>query len=62
MAPHRWIVALASRLVPRRLRAEWIQEWHAELHEREARLRKWRALTLADRVRLGRESCGALAH
>ncbi len=37
-----------------------MQEWEAELHEREARLVKWRgALTIRDRWRLCRDAGGA---
>ena len=60
MKPHRWLIALASRLVPRGLRPAWRDEWNAELHHREATLNKWRALTARDRGRLLRESLGAL--
>jgi putative ABC transport system permease protein len=39
---HRWILVLAGRLVPKDTRAEWRQEWEAELAHREATLDAWR--------------------
>ena len=37
MKPHLWFIQLMSRLVPRRWRSEWTEEWNAELHYRESK-------------------------
>ena len=34
MKPHRWFVRMMSALVPARWRADWRNEWNAELHYR----------------------------
>src|SRR5215470_3452240 len=39
--PHRWVINLIGVIVPRRLRANWRQEWEAELRYREAMLAEW---------------------
>ena len=36
-----WLIRLIGVIVPRRLRADWRQEWEAELHHREALLAEW---------------------
>src|SRR5215470_8030767 len=36
-----WLIALVGVIVPRRLRADWRQEWEAELRYREALLEDW---------------------
>src|SRR5262249_19427371 len=36
-----WLIALVGVIVPRRLRANWRQEWEAELRHREAMLAEW---------------------
>jgi len=36
-----WLIALVGVIVPRRLRADWRQEWEAELRYREALLAEW---------------------
>jgi hypothetical protein len=36
-----WLIALIGVIVPRRLRADWRQEWEAELRYREALLAEW---------------------
>ena len=36
-----WLVSLIGVIVPRRLRADWRQEWEAELRYREAMLAEW---------------------
>jgi hypothetical protein len=56
MPLHRWILAVASRLVPKPLRAEWRAEWDAEMHHREASLQAWKR---PDRRDLVRRSAGA---
>ncbi|MGH9938505.1 MAG: ABC transporter permease, partial [Blastocatellia bacterium] len=39
--PHLRLIALVGVIVPRRLRADWRQEWEAELRHREAMLAEW---------------------
>ncbi len=39
-----WLIALLGVIVPRRLRADWRQEWEAELRYREAMLAEWEHL------------------
>src|SRR6188768_4074635 len=41
MKLERWLVAAASRLVPKAMREEWRAEWDAELDDREARQARW---------------------
>jgi putative ABC transport system permease protein len=36
-----WLIRLIGVIVPRRLRADWQQEWEAELRHREALLAEW---------------------
>ena len=36
-----WLIALIGVIVPRRLRADWRQEWEAELRYRETVLAEW---------------------
>ena len=40
--PYLAVIALVGLIVPRRLRAEWRQEWEAELACREQRLAQFR--------------------
>jgi MacB-like periplasmic core domain len=42
--PHLRLIALVGVIVPRRLRANWRQEWEAELHHREKLLAEWARL------------------
>jgi predicted permease len=58
MRPHLWFISLVSRIVPRRFRADWKQEWNAELLAREARLEHWRP-SVAGRWDLLARSLGA---
>jgi predicted permease len=60
MRPHRWLLALVRLIVPRALRDEWTREWVAELNAREARLQTLRPMTVRDRLRLLRETTGAV--
>jgi predicted permease len=60
MRLHRWILAVASRLVPKPLRTEWRAEWDAELHHRESSLRRWNRWDRQGRMDLVRRSAGAL--
>jgi len=57
--PHRWLITLIGVIVPRRLRADWKQEWQAELRYREALLAEWDNLTLKTKVNLLWRSLGA---
>jgi predicted permease len=36
-----WLIRFVGLIVPRRLRADWRQEWEAELHYRETMLAEW---------------------
>src|SRR5207253_8138488 len=36
-----WLIRVVGVIVPRRLRADWRQEWEAELRYREALLAEW---------------------
>jgi hypothetical protein len=46
-------------IVPRRLRADWRQEWEAELRSREALLAEWDKLNWGTKIDLLRRSLGA---
>ena len=39
--PHLWLIQFIGVIVPRRLRADWRQEWEAELRYREMLLAEW---------------------
>src|SRR6185295_10526631 len=58
MRCHRWILALVSRLVPKDTRAEWRDEWEAELHHRASAVVQWRGRRRGN-LTLLRESSGA---
>jgi predicted permease len=47
-----WLIALIGVIVPRRLRADWRQEWEAELRNREALLAEWDKLNLRTKLNL----------
>jgi macrolide transport system ATP-binding/permease protein len=53
------LIALIGVIVPRRLRAEWKQEWEAELRCREALLADWDKLNWKTKLDLLRRSLGA---
>jgi putative ABC transport system permease protein len=55
----RWLIALAGVIVPRRLRADWRQEWEAELRARELLLAEWDKLNWQTKLDLLRRSLGA---
>jgi predicted permease len=59
MRIHRWILTVASRLVPKTMRDEWRAEWDAELDHRERSLREWRTRGRGRRLDLVRRSIGA---
>jgi predicted permease len=54
-----WLVRMIGVIVPRRLRADWRQEWEAELRCREAMLEDWDKLGWRSRLDLLRRSTGA---
>src|SRR5262249_16367254 len=54
-----WLIALIGVIVPRRLRADWRQEWEAELQYRETLLSEWERLSWQTKLDLLRRSCGA---
>jgi putative ABC transport system permease protein len=59
MKPHLWLIKFFGVIVPRRLRADWRQEWEAELRSREALLAEWDKLNLKTKLDLLRRSLGA---
>src|SRR5262247_2416849 len=59
--PWLWLVRLVGVIVPRRLRADWRQEWEAELHYREALLAEWDKLDRRGKLDLLWHSAGAFA-
>jgi predicted permease len=52
LKPHLWLIALVGVIVPRRLRADWQQEWEAELRNREALLAEWDRLNWRSKLDL----------
>src|SRR5215831_21040058 len=54
-----WLIRLIGVIVPRRLRADWRQEWEAELRYREMLLSQWQMLDWHNRFDLLRRSLGA---
>jgi predicted permease len=59
LKPHRWLINLLGLVVPRRLRADWRQEWEAELRHRELLLADWHKLNWKTKLDLLRRSLGA---
>src|SRR5262245_53518926 len=57
--PHLWLIKFIGVLVPRRLRADWRQEWEAELRYREMMLAEWDRLDWRNKLDLLRRSIGA---
>jgi len=57
--PHLRLIALVGLIVPRRLRADWRQEWEAELRHRELLLAEWDRLDWRYKLDLGRRSASA---
>src|SRR5262245_16067246 len=53
------LIALVGVIVPRRLRADWRQEWEAELRCREELLAEWDRLNWKTKLNLLRRSLGA---
>ena len=54
-----WLIKLAGVIVPHRLRADWQQEWEAELRHRESLLAEWDKLDWRNKVDLLRRSANA---
>src|SRR5215475_11853443 len=54
-----WLIALIGVIVPRRLRADWRQEWEAELRYREQLLAEWDRLDRRNKLELLRRSASA---
>jgi putative ABC transport system permease protein len=57
--PHLWLIALVGLIVPRRLRADWRQEWETELQYREWQLADWDRLDWRNKLDLLRRSASA---
>ncbi|HKA22580.1 MAG TPA: ABC transporter permease [Blastocatellia bacterium] len=57
--PHLWLIAILGVIIPRRLRADWRQEWEAELIKRESMLTQWDRLNLRTKLDLVGRSFGA---
>jgi hypothetical protein len=53
---HLWLIRFIGLIVPRRLRADWRQEWEAELQYREEMLAEWDRLTWRNKLDI---CCGA---
>jgi predicted permease len=58
--PWLWLLRFAGLIVPRRLRADWRQEWEAELRYRETLLEEWDRLDRRNKLALLWHSAGAL--
>ena len=52
MKPHLWFIHFVGVIVPRRVRADWRQEWEAELKHREQLLAEWDRLNWRNRFDL----------
>src|SRR5438132_3427223 len=50
--PDLWMIRIVGVIVPRRLRADWRQEWEAELRSREALLADWDRLDWRNKLDL----------
>jgi putative ABC transport system permease protein len=57
--PHIWLIRVIGVIVPRRLRANWRQEWEAELRYRERLLAEWDRLDWRSKLELLRRSASA---
>ncbi len=57
--PHLWLIRVIGVIVPRRLRADWQQEWEAELRYRELLLAEWDKLNWQTKLDLLRRSLSA---
>src|SRR5215470_11867471 len=54
-----WLIAFIGVIVPRRLRADWRQEWEAELRYRERLLAEWDKLDWRNKLELLRRGASA---
>jgi hypothetical protein len=54
-----WLIRLTGVIGPRRLRADWRQEWEAELRHREALLAEWDRLDWRHKLDLLRRGTSA---
>src|SRR5256714_1201501 len=54
-----WLIRIIGVIVPRRLRADWKQEWEAELRYRELLLADWDKFNWKTKFDLLRRSLGA---
>ncbi|MGH9767086.1 MAG: hypothetical protein ACREAB_06585, partial [Blastocatellia bacterium] len=59
--PHLWLIRFIGLIVPKRLRADWRQEWEAELQYRETLLTRWDMLGWRAKGALLWHSAGAFA-
>ncbi|HKQ80158.1 MAG TPA: ABC transporter permease [Blastocatellia bacterium] len=59
MKPHLWLIRFIGLIVPRQLRADWRQEWEAELRYRELLLAEWDRLDRRNKLELLRRSLSA---
>src|SRR5215475_345918 len=59
--PYFWLIKFIGVVVPRRLRADWRQEWEAELRYRESLLAEWDKLDWRNKLALLGHSLGAFA-
>src|SRR5262245_36072943 len=59
LKPHLWLIRVIGLTVPRRLRADWRQEWEAELRYRERSLAEWDRLDWRNKLELLRRSLAA---
>src|SRR5262245_39252404 len=57
--PHMRLIRFIGVIVPRSLRADWRQEWEAELRNRETLLAEWEKLDWRNKLDLFRRSLGA---
>src|SRR5262252_2757765 len=57
--PHLWLIRVIGVIVPQRLRADWRQEWEAELLYREMLLAEWNGLNWKTKLDLLWRSLGA---
>jgi putative ABC transport system permease protein len=61
LKPHLWLIKFIGVIVPRRLRADWRQEWKAELRFRESLLAEWDKLNWRGKFALLWHGLGAFA-
>src|SRR5262245_20579567 len=57
--PHLWLIRVVGIIVPHHLRADWRQEWEAELRYRELLLAEWNNLNWRTKLDLLWRSLGA---